>query len=69
MKPNLKAIQRALEDRLGMEGKCACGGTLIPHPWRRLRWMCDRSHWWNRRKHAYLVGKTTKLTVVREKHE
>ena len=52
-------LKRALEDRLVMIGTCACGGTLVRHPWRRMVWVCSRSHFWNRRKHVYLVGESS----------
>jgi hypothetical protein len=39
-----------------ISGECGCGGIMIPHPWRKLVWICNRSHFWNRRRHAYLVG-------------
>jgi len=42
-----------------ISGTCECGGHLIPHPWRASVWICDRSHWWNRKAHAYLVATLT----------
>lgn len=40
-----------------LSADCGCGGRMIPHPRKPLVWICDRSHWWNRRKHAYLIGR------------
>lgn len=38
-------------------GTCGkCGGKMIPHPRKLLVWICENSHWWNRKRHAYLVG-------------
>lgn len=62
-----KFAQEFAEGRMRMEGECGCGGKLIPHPWRRLVWICDRSHWWNRRKHAYLEGEVTNIEIIRRK--
>lgn len=41
--------------KIGLIGNCHCGGRLIQKPG-KLTWYCSRSHWWNRKKHAYLVG-------------
>jgi hypothetical protein len=39
-----------------VDGECDCGGKLIPHPRKPLVWICEHSRWWNRMKHAYLIG-------------
>ena len=49
---NVKSIHVQLTAR------CHCGGNLVPHKRKPLVWICDRSHWWNRRRgHAYLIGR------------
>lgn len=47
--------------RVQLTGRCHCGGNLIPHKRKKLVWICDRSRWWNRRKHAYLTGEVKVL--------
>ena len=37
-----------------LSGNCACGGNLIRDKRDASVWICERSHWWNRRKHARL---------------
>lgn len=48
--------QGAANIAFNLTGKCHCGGELLPHPKKPLVWICNRSHWWNRKKHAYLRG-------------
>lgn len=47
-----------------IDATCDCGGKMIPaRNWmgRRIAaWRCSRSHWWNRKAHAYLVVKLSR---------
>lgn len=49
-------------DNLNLEltGECACGGEMVRvNNWfgkPLLEWKCNRSRWWNRKQHAYLVA-------------
>jgi hypothetical protein len=61
----LQQLRKHAERSLRCDGQCECGGQLVPHPWRKMRWVCERSHWWNRRKHAYLVGQVQSIEIVR----
>jgi hypothetical protein len=29
---------------------------MVPHQRKPLVWICQRSHWWNRFRHTYLIG-------------
>jgi len=40
--------------RMKLRARCPCGGQLIPHKQKESYWICNKSHWWNRRKHACL---------------
>lgn len=36
-----------------LRAKCGCGGDLR-RLGKKMVWVCTRSRWWNRKKHAYL---------------
>lgn len=53
--------------KLHLSATCGrCGGQLIPHKRKPLVWICQRSRWWNRRKHSYLQGSVTIVKADRK---
>jgi hypothetical protein len=49
-------IPAGAKGRLELTATCGCGGQMIPHPRKPLAWICEKSRWWNRGKHAFLIG-------------
>lgn len=37
-----------------LTANCGCGGKMVKKG--KNEWICDRSHWWNRNKHAHLIA-------------
>lgn len=49
------AIPPGANVEITLTADCACGGRMIPRHGHPREYVCDRSHWWNRKKHAHLV--------------